>query len=642
MFLSRLLCFTFIAYFIVGITFNICAIDTKQKGYTLSYYKNKAENAKVNRQYDSVFYYAQKGYLIAKQQRIRSYLPYYYYYLCLYYKLIKNDLPEADKLVKKAAKEALILKDYFIYGQIMYQQATIYLDMDRQYEAVNQIFHNIKSSGIPKSIKPISNNFIVLSNLYLKLGEDSLWAHYLRKYIVASNEYYNKNNKPIAIQQIDNFYLAELSLYKHDTDNTYKYLKEAQRLYQQHKLSTEVYHNSLTMVLNTCIKYHNEREIPRIMAMIHPSYFYRKKSHGNAAYYFYRSVIHVYNKDYSKARKMLNKRAEICKNVIEENPLVLETQFKVLEHEGKYKEALYIYKKMDSLSTTQKEKLKKLELKTLEQKLIDDYNSLQMYSMKQKIKIQSLEKVQQQQQLLVAQKKIILTSILLIGLFVMLVVFINLGSKLRKQTKKLALLIENKDRIFAIIGHDLRGPIISILSLSPQINRPGFQLNQEKYLKNLLFTVDNLLQWSISQQEKIFPKRIEINVFDVIEEVLEELEAFIQLAEVDIRVSYNINDTIVVFDEYHLKIIIRNILHNAIKFTPKKGAIYIYTTHTDFLNIHIQDTGNGIGSSVHHTNARSTKIGLELVHKLIDLNKAKLKVVSQKGIGTNVSIIFWG
>ncbi|WP_044174052.1 sensor histidine kinase [Flectobacillus major] len=626
----------------VGITFNICAIDTKQKGYTLSYYKNKAENAKVNRQYDSVFYYAQKGYLIAKQQRIRSYLPYYYYYLCFYYKLIKNDLPEADKLIKKAAKEALILKDYFIYGQIMYQQATIYLDMDRQYEAVNQIFHNIKSSGIPKSIKPVSNNFIVLSNLYLKLGEDSLWAHYLRKYIVASNEYYNKNNKPITIQQIDNFFLAELSLYKHDADNTYKYLKEAQRLYQQHKLSTEVYHRSLIMVLNTCIKYHNEREAPRIMAMIHPSYFYRQKSPEKAAYYFYRSVIHVYNKDYSKARKMLNKRAVICKNTIEDNMLVLETQFKVLEHEGKYKEALYIYKKMDSLSARQKEKLKKLELKTLEQKLIDDYNSLQIYSMKQKVKIQSLEKVQQQQQLLVAQKKIILISILLIGLFVMLVIFINLGSKLRKQTKKLALLIENKDRIFSIIGHDLRGPIISILSLSPQINRPGFQLNQEKYLKNLLFTVDNLLQWSISQQEKIFPKRIEINVFDVIEEVLEELEAFIQLAEVDIRVNYNINDTIVVFDEYHLKIIIRNILHNAIKFTPKKGAIYIYTTHTDFLNIHIQDTGNGIGSSVHHTNARSTKIGLELVHKLIDLNKAKLKVVSQQGIGTNVSIIFWG
>ncbi len=551
-------------------------------------------------------------------------------------------MPEADKLIKKAAKEALILKDYFIYGQIMYQQATIYLDMDRQYEAVNQIFHNIKSSGIPKSIKPVSNNFIVLSNLYLKLGEDSLWAHYLRKYIVASNEYYNKNNKPITIQQIDNFFLAELSLYKHDADNTYKYLKEAQRLYQQHKLSTEVYHRSLIMVLNTCIKYHNEREAPRIMAMIHPSYFYRQKSPEKAAYYFYRSVIHVYNKDYSKARKMLNKRAVICKNIIEDNMLVLETQFKVLEHEGKYKEALYIYKKMDSLSARQKEKLKKLELKTLEQKLIDDYNSLQIYSMKQKVKIQSLEKVQQQQQLLVAQKKIILISILLIGLFVMLVIFINLGSKLRKQTKKLALLIENKDRIFAIIGHDLRGPIISILSLSPQINRPGFQLNQEKYLKNLLFTVDNLLQWSISQQEKIFPKRIEINVFDVIEEVLEELEAFIQLAEVDIRVSYNINDTIVVFDEYHLKIIIRNILHNAIKFTPKKGAIYIYTTHTDFLNIHIQDTGNGIGSSVHHTNARSTKIGLELVHKLLNLNKAKLKVVSQQGIGTNVSIIFWG
>ncbi len=50
MVLSRLLCFTFIAYFMVGITFNICAIDTKQKGYTLLYYKNKAENAKANHQ----------------------------------------------------------------------------------------------------------------------------------------------------------------------------------------------------------------------------------------------------------------------------------------------------------------------------------------------------------------------------------------------------------------------------------------------------------------------------------------------------------------------------------------------------------------------------------------------------------------
>ncbi len=614
----------------------------KQIDDKISLYHSKAEKAKGVEQYDSLFYFANKGYELTLKTPQKSFLPFYYYYSSMYYSHYKN-YNKAIDLAQEGIKLALQSKNYLLFEKISYLRALIFLEMGNKRAVVNQIFHNIRhSTKFIKNSGTSAANFLLLSNLYYQIGEDSLWAHYLNKYIIYANRYY-KDNKPPIVQETDAFVQLELSIYNNNTKEASKLLTEIQRIHQLYKLPHANHYINLIITLNVASRFHNEKLIPRILSMIEPKQLVKSvDSTRIATYYYHLAAVNVRNNNYTKARTYIDKCYKTCRSIAKIMPLVLETELQILEQEGRYKEAVQVYKETLLIAAAQTKNIKEIELATLEQRLADDYQALKVSSIQQKLKIQYLENINKKEQLQSANKKIIAISVILIILLILIIVYWSLAMKLRTQTKKLALLLENKDRLFSIIGHDLRGPIVSVLSLSTHTQSDGytFILNQQKYLKSLLFTVDNLLQWSLSQQEKITPKAIDINVIDVVEEVLEELDAFIHLSDVDIQVSYDNSSNTIIFDEYHLKIIIRNILHNAIKHTPPKGHIYISTIHTDCLHLIIQDTGRGIGSSVQNINTRSTKIGLEIVKTLIDLNNASLIIDSKLGIGTSVKIVF--
>ena len=158
----------------------------------------------------------------------------------------------------------------------------------------------------------------------------------------------------------------------------------------------------------------------------------------------------------------------------------------------------------------------------------------------------------------------------------------------------------------------------------------------------------NLLTWSQVQQDMIIAKPENLFLYKAISEVSDSLSQNIK--EKSLQIELRIMKDIQVFvDKDMLSAIIRNILSNAIKFTPDKGNISISTEVFDKeILLQFTDTGVGMpdetikklftpGNSISTPGTRremGTGMGLLLINDFVKLNKGKIWVVSKEGEGS--------
>lgn len=216
-----------------------------------------------------------------------------------------------------------------------------------------------------------------------------------------------------------------------------------------------------------------------------------------------------------------------------------------------------------------------------------------------------------------------------------------------------------KDKFFSIIGHDLRGPFTSILGFSEllleQVQKENFS-NIEKIVSIIhnsslqaMDLLSNLLEWASLQTGKIKFNPDIININYVVDEVIGLLGGSIQ--QKSIVVSKNIYPDLEIFADYKmLSNVFRNIISNAIKFTPVGGSVTIEVKEQteDFL-ILISDTGVGIAANdikklfkidtVYSTkgtaNEVGTGLGLLLCKEFIEIHGGRLWVESETDRGSN-------
>lgn len=229
---------------------------------------------------------------------------------------------------------------------------------------------------------------------------------------------------------------------------------------------------------------------------------------------------------------------------------------------------------------------------------------------------------------------------------------------LRENEKKLQELNATKDKLFSIIGHDLRSPMTSILGFSEMIEKKSEQYSREKIREankviydssqKIMSLLSNLLTWSHSQREKIelFPDHIPIHTI-----VNRSMDLLKQTAEQkDIHLVNNLPSSFTAYaDEEMLTTVIRNLISNAIKFTNKGGtvsAIANYTSET--VTIGIRDTGMGIPKEKlqkifhpddNYTNKgtegeEGTGLGLIICKEFIEKNNGEIWVESEEGQGS--------
>lgn len=233
--------------------------------------------------------------------------------------------------------------------------------------------------------------------------------------------------------------------------------------------------------------------------------------------------------------------------------------------------------------------------------------------------------------------------------------------EIKRQKDQLSELNETKDMILSVISHDLRAPLSSIILTlnvirNMDVSREDFQSILEKMNHHTLATrnmIDQLLNWANSQSRGLMAYKTEVNAYAVTVEILHVFEN--EIAEKQLTIVHKPTSSSEIFaDIDQFKVIIRNIIDNAIKFTPDKGSISIdYQSDAEYTVMIIKDTGVGMSaeklsrlfhSSGKQINSFGTKnetgfgIGLTLVKSFVDANGGKIEVTSAPENGTEFRI----
>jgi len=230
-----------------------------------------------------------------------------------------------------------------------------------------------------------------------------------------------------------------------------------------------------------------------------------------------------------------------------------------------------------------------------------------------------------------------------------------------KQNKLLAEINATKDKLFSIIGHDLRSPISSVMKMIELLKEEYKELEPgkvEKFL-NLMFEsiengfklLENLLEWSRFQMgiTEFNPKDFELK--SLIDFNFKLLKA--PADNKNIKLSTNLGDNMSVYaDEDMINTVLRNLLSNAVKFTAKGGKVQVNVTKKeDEICISVEDTGIGMEkgdidklfklgenfSTYGTENEKGTGLGLCLCNEFIEKHNASIIVESQPGKGSRFS-----
>lgn len=232
-----------------------------------------------------------------------------------------------------------------------------------------------------------------------------------------------------------------------------------------------------------------------------------------------------------------------------------------------------------------------------------------------------------------------------------------LQETLRRSEEKLRMLNAEKDKLFSIIAHDLRGPITAFTKLTEifmveedlsaaDIRNIATDMNRSA--SSLQALLENLLHWSRLQREDVIISRKAVSLKAAVDRTLELLSQTMTAKQQIVRSA--VSESIFVFaDENMLHTILRNLLSNAMKFTPDGGFISIKTLQdSSFVSVKVSDTGIGIPAemisqlySLEQKTGRpgtngepSTGLGLILCKEMVEKNGGQLSVESVVGKGT--------
>src|SRR5690606_32680377 len=159
-----------------------------------------------------------------------------------------------------------------------------------------------------------------------------------------------------------------------------------------------------------------------------------------------------------------------------------------------------------------------------------------------------------------------------------------------------------------LISHDLKGPLNSLTSFSSLLINHTAHLSKEeiqmlakdldKSVKGLFSLLENLLEWSRSQSGNIELKPETLDLNDLINQSKNLLSKSAETKNIAIQTKefYNIS---VHADRNSINTVIRNLISNAIKFTPSGGEIKIDARESsNMVMISIQDNGVGISEEI--------------------------------------------
>jgi signal transduction histidine kinase len=229
------------------------------------------------------------------------------------------------------------------------------------------------------------------------------------------------------------------------------------------------------------------------------------------------------------------------------------------------------------------------------------------------------------------------------------------NDEMQKQAEELDQLNSLKNKLFSVISHDLKAPMYALRNLFEDMQRQDMPADEIKSLipdvkNDLNYTVslmDNLLQWAKSQMQADTINADTHNVKEMIDEVMQVL--YLQAEAKKIHIENKVVDGYNIWaDRDMINLVLRNLISNAIKFSPSGGKISIgMFDQSQFTEIYVKDAGKGIsneemkkiaGQEFYTSNGtaqeQGTGLGLLLCKEFLAKNNGQLRIQSEPGKGS--------
>jgi len=228
---------------------------------------------------------------------------------------------------------------------------------------------------------------------------------------------------------------------------------------------------------------------------------------------------------------------------------------------------------------------------------------------------------------------------------------------LEEREKQLQESNATKDKLFSIIGHDLRGPVGALQSILRMFSEG--EMGKAEFMNfipklrgpvdNIGFTLNNLLSWGKTQMNGTLTTPTATPLDALVSTNIDLLD---KMAEnKSIKLVNKVTASIVSWcDENQIDIVIRNLLSNALKFTPQNGVITINTREKgDFWEVCVKDTGVGMDretidklfvkesnfTTYGTNNEKGTGLGLSLCKEMVEKNNGTIWVESAPQMGSS-------
>lgn len=220
-----------------------------------------------------------------------------------------------------------------------------------------------------------------------------------------------------------------------------------------------------------------------------------------------------------------------------------------------------------------------------------------------------------------------------------------------------------KDKLFSIVSHDLRSSVNALKTSNTKLlgdleaknlDALDTQLHNNSAIVNGAYNLlDNLLHWALLQTKQTYFEITSIRLFFIVEQTAYNYKPLMLEKHLSFKNDVLKKDQVSA-DQESLKIILRNLLDNAIKFSKPEGVIKVYTESSKqgYYDLIIEDSGIGMTeatrlellkdsillSKKENENIIGTGLGLQLCKAMIKKNKGQFTIESELGKGTKMIV----
>lgn len=614
--------------------------------------------------YDSALYYYNKSLAVHKEYKMDSTIAHQYINVGNVY-LRLSEHATAISYYDTAAHVAEKANVPTQRAVAINNLASIYYDKGAYSEALENYMNGLTIHEQENNTVDIEKSLLNIANVYFRLGD-----------LAASKEYLERAQK-LAEEHDSNWgIITILSTYGMIYNEEKKYDSSLRAMNEAYELSKQIKSPYLTNILlgNIAECQFNLGHYSKAFQLYEDNLQASKKLQDKEGIGFATAglgQVYIKRGDIATGISLLKDALNTIQQTgnIEQAKAVTDTLAQTYKRLGQYKEAIRFIELKEAYDDT----LAKDEALRTARKLEFEYQLG-----KKEAQIALLEKDAEIETAKTNQQRILLIAAL-IGLVLMVIIAILTYRNLRhvkernaiiraqkqeieQQAEHLKQLNNFKDTTFSVLSHDLRSPINALTGtmamLEEGIITPEEFAEHKNELNNKLQSVslmlDNLLQWAKAQMkgehtldiEKINVRRKALRAIAVLKDAAEQK---------NITLQNNVPEELYAYaDRNQVEMVLRNLVSNAVKFTPENGIVTINATEKGkMVAISVTDTGTGMSkaqagrlfdgspnaSTAGTSGEKGTGIGLHLSYSFVQANGGDITVDSTEGEGTTFTMI---